>query len=444
MSTQGDRSTDHGRELARWAASGAMALTGRAAAAPLGPPAGLVPKLDAIAELIDVRSAAMGQRVRVDALALLSERAALAGLARQGTISCGGATRLMPAKDGWLAVSLARPDDVELVPAWLQMDDPIGDAWAVVTQTARESTVDDLVDRAVLVGLPVAGLPTTPGEAPCTPALLAPLPVRAIRLADRPGAPAPLAPLPVRAVEVAGRSAAPARALTDMVVVDLGALWAGPLCGSLLAAAGANVVKVESTHRPDGARHGPVAFFDLLNAGKRSLALDLRTSQGRQVLAELISRADVVVEGSRPRALEQFGIHAEEVLRQGRGPTVWASITGHGRFGPGRDRVAFGDDAAVAGGLVSWDGHGPCFCADAVADPTTGLVAAAAVLDALHAGGTWLLDVGMSGVAAHLAGPTLPSTPEVAAAAPRARRPNGAAPALGADNEAVLARSGAR
>ena len=61
-------------------------------------------------------------------------------------------------------------------------------------------------------------------------------------------------------------------------MVELGSLWAAPLCGSLLAAAGADVVKVESIGRPDGARRGPPAFFDLLNGGKRSVALDLRPS----------------------------------------------------------------------------------------------------------------------------------------------------------------------
>ena len=57
---------------------------------------------------------------------------------------------------------------------------------------------------------------------------------------------------------------------------------------------------------------------------------------------------------------------------------------------------------------MAWDGDEPCFCADAVADPTSGLVAAAATLDALATGGRWLLDVSLAGVARHLAGPTLP------------------------------------
>jgi hypothetical protein len=61
-------------------------------------------------------------------------------------------------------------------------------------------------------------------------------------------------------------------------------------------------------------------------------------------------------------------------------PRVWTSITGHGRAGAAGDRVAFGDDAAVAGGLVRWAADTPMFLGDAVADPLTGMVAAAATL----------------------------------------------------------------
>ena len=67
-------------------------------------------------------------------------------------------------------------------------------------------------------------------------------------------------------------------------MIDLSALWAGPLCGDLLAGAGATVVKVESTQRPDGARRGAHAFYDLMNGRKRSVALDLHEPQGVRIL----------------------------------------------------------------------------------------------------------------------------------------------------------------
>ncbi len=129
----------------------------------------------------------------------------------------------------------------------------------------------------------------------------------------------------------------------------------------------------------------------------------------------------MVIEASRPRALEQLGIVAADVVRAG-GPRVWVSITGYGRHDTATGRVAFGDDAAAAGGLVVWADDSPLFCADAVADPLTGLTAAHACLEALAEGGRWLLDVSMAGVASGMAGPTVPTTPGEVVAEPRARR----------------------
>ncbi len=172
-----------------------------------------------------------------------------------------------------------------------------------------------------------------------------------------------------------------------------------------------------------------------MNSGKASVALDLTQPDGRTQLATLLSRSDVVIEASRPRALEQLGIEARHVVSTG--PRVWVSVTGHGRTGAGADRVAFGDDAAVAGGLVLWSEGQPYFCADAVADPCSGLVAAAAVVEAIGTGGRWLIDVAMADVAAHLAGPTLDAGGEdpFEPSRPAIRAP---ARALGADNARVL------
>lgn len=407
--------------MQRWAASGAMALTGRPDA-PLGPPAGLV---DGVARLARVFPG-------LDALALLGERAALMGLWRRGATSCGGSCHLLPAARGWLAVSLPREDDMASVPAWLELDQPpatVPATWAAVADHVAHRDPDELVGRAVLLGLPVSRVGET----------------------DPPGSDAP------GGVARTALGAAPARDLTGLLVVDLSALWAGPLCGDLLAAAGASVVKVESTARPDGARRGPAAFFDLLNARKRSVALDLRNPEGVARLRGLVGRADVVIEASRPRALEQLGIRAAEAVAGG-GPQVWISVTCYGRDGRGTGastrtggadgavtaagRVGFGDDAAAAGGLVvraATDlGTAPLFCADAIADPLSGLTAAGACLDALGEGGRWLLDVSMAQVCAGLTGPTLPAPPGLTVAEPRAREPHGTAPALGADTAAVL------
>ena len=386
-------------ELEAWAASGAMALTGRAAAPPLGPPAGLVTSLRALSVRVDQAARALGAPLEVDVLALLGERAALAGLHRRGATSVGGATRLVETADGWLAISLARPDDVDLVPAWLQLSGPAQDPWLAIEAQARTESTAGLVERGRWLGLPVSGL------------------------GDAAGRRAAVVPREV------GR-AAPTGAASDLLVVELGSLWAAPLCGSLLAAAGATVVKVESVGRPDGARRGPPAFFDLLNCGKQSVALDLARPEGIGALAALLACADVVIEASRPRALEHLGIDAESLTASG--PRAWISITGHGRRAPEREWVAFGDDAAVSGGLVVRDDAGPVFCADAVADPVTGVLAAAAAMEALAAGGRWVLDLALSAAAGALAGPTLPVDRPLEVAEPRARSGAGRGPALGA------------
>jgi len=387
--------------LARWASSGAMALTG-SRDLPLGPPERLVDGVEQLGRVF----------AGLDALALLGERAALMGLWRRGAVSSGGSCHLVPAQNGWVAVSLPRTEDLEAVPAWLELDaepDTAPAAWAAVEAAFANRDPEELLARATLLGLPVAAV----GEAATTPALS-------------------------RVVLGAG----PSRTAAGALVVDLSALWAGPLCGDLLAGAGATVVKVESTTRPDGARRGAPDFFDVLNARKRSVALDFSTADGVSALQRLVARADVVIEASRPRALEQLGIVAADLVgRDGAGPQVWVSITGYGRrAGDGVQRVGFGDDTAAAGGLVSWHDDSPVFCADAAADPLTGLTAANACLDALAEGGRWLLDVSMAGVAAGLAGPTLPVPPSLAVevAEPRARRPLRVSPALGENTAEVM------
>lgn len=347
---------------ALWAVSAVGELTGRRNGPPLVGPLGLLPTVRALARRFESLSAALGERVPVDGPDLLVERARITGHHRQGAVSVGGACRLVRAADGWVAVSLARDEDIAAVPAWLEADLDGADVLGVDAAIGRVA-VANLVERAGWLGIPCGGL----GEA-------------------RQG---------VVPAHQLGTDSSPlfAGALGDLTVVDLSSLWAGPLCGRLLRAAGARVIKVESASRPDGARRGPAAFFELMNGGKESAIVDLRSAAGRDELAALVEQADVVIEASRPRALEQLGIDA--LAFPGR---VWLSITAYGRQQP--MRVGFGDDAAVGGGLVAWDDAGPVFVGDAVADPLTGLMGAVAVLDRLAAGGRWLVDLGLAQAAA--------------------------------------------
>jgi crotonobetainyl-CoA:carnitine CoA-transferase CaiB-like acyl-CoA transferase len=183
-------------------------------------------------------------------------------------------------------------------------------------------------------------------------------------------------------------------------VVDLSSLWAGPLCAHLLGRAGCRVVKVEHPDRLDGARHGDARFWRWLHEGHESLVVDFRARPGRHQLVGLLEEADVIIEASRGRALDQLGLGPSQVSTKP--GAVWVTITGYGRSS---DRVAFGDDAAVAAGLVASDDRGPMFCGDAIGDPVAGLSAAVAVTEALAGGGGVHLDVSMAAAVAATAGP---------------------------------------
>ena len=370
-----------------WAASGGMALTGQPDGWPVASPAPAFALLTAaVAELAAV-TGETGGPVRVDPGELVAGRAALAGFVRRGRVSAGGSTRLLRAADGWCAVSLSRAEDVTAVPAIvgaLGLDGADGApggsaeaAWEVLAGAAVRRPAAAVAGAAQLLGVPAGALP-------------------GVLAGDLPGARAGAEWPPGRASRIAAPSAA-AR-LAGAVVVDLSSMWAGPLCSRLLGLAGADVIKVETPYRPDGARAGDRRFFEWLHAGQRSMALDFRAGAGRDALAALLAAADVVIEASRPRALAQLGLAPELVPH--RDGQVWLSITGHGRGGPAADLVAFGDDAAVAGGLVGWADDGPVFCADAIADPLTGLCGALAVARSVAAGGGELIDLALRDVAA--------------------------------------------
>jgi hypothetical protein len=329
--------------------------------------------------------------VEVDAATVLAGRAAIMNLGPPGRISAGGATRLLPTADGWCAVALPRDDDLAALPALLEVDTVSGGPWQELSSWAATRCSDDVIARTQLLDIAAAAL----GEASAG----------------------------VPTVRPCGVGAGPRRA-DGLLVVDMSSLWAGPLCGQLLVRAGAVVVKVESPNRPDGTRRGEPAFFDWMNSGKFSYAVDF--DAGADALRQLLSVADIVIEGSRQSALRRRRLSAGDLTaRRGR---IWLRISGY-RDQP--DRPAFGDDAAVAGGLVNADDRGPVFRGDAVADPLSGLEAARAIGQSLRRGGGETIDVAMAQVAARYA--ALPPGVAVTSARPAV------APAspLGADNAAV-------
>ncbi len=407
----------------RWANCGAMSLTGRRdgpammCPVPLASCAdGALSALQVIADVPDGELPAGGE--------LLGERAALAGLMRNGRVAPGGACRLLDCADGRIAVSLARPEDWASLPAWLATE--VEPAWEPVAAAVAGKTIDALLERGRLLSLAIA----------------------AERLHDE---------LVDPWFEVDCEHAhATRRARAHPLVVDLSSLWAGPLCTHLLELLGARVVKVESAARPDGARAGNATFFDLLNRGKASVAVDLGSPEGRDLLRRLLAEADIVVEASRPRALAQLGIDAAEYCAAGRAVT-WISLTGHGRGAPQDRWIAFGDDAAVAAGLATVMHRAagdPLFCGDAIADPLAGMHAALAAWWSHRRGGARRISLSLTAAVRNclrFAGPldaqTLRErqvrwTAELGRAqrdarAPVARERRGAARPLGSDTAAV-------
>ena len=333
--------------------------------------------------------------VELDADVIIAGRSGLLSQTPHERISAGGATHLMRSRDGWCALTLSRPDDVDAIPALLETDTVADDPWPDVHRWVAGHHSAEFTDRGRLLGLPVAALGETRAQPPR---------VHALGAATRPRVP------------------------SGLLVADLSAMWAGPLCGQLLAGAGATVVKVESASRPDGARSGPAESFDWMNGEKLSYLVDLDDPPG---LRSLLAAADVVIESSRPAALARRGLGPADIEpRDGR---VWLRITGHGTGSARGTWVAFGDDAAVSGGLVCGSADEPEFCGDAIADPLTGLEAAVAVAQSLAGGGGELIELSMSAVAATYA--ALPRLDETSCSAipPPSKR----ASPLGADNAAV-------
>jgi crotonobetainyl-CoA:carnitine CoA-transferase CaiB-like acyl-CoA transferase len=151
--------------------------------------------------------------------------------------------------------------------------------------------------------------------------------------------------------------------LADVRVLDLTTSIAGPLCAEILAALGADVVKVERPDTGDDGRswgppfwNGESAMFLAVNAGKRSLAVSLADERGREAVLRLADRADVFLQSLRPGRAERLGLGADALCA--RNPRlVYCSIGAYGRVGPLRDEPGYDALMQAAGGLISMTGE---------------------------------------------------------------------------------------
>lgn len=184
--------------------------------------------------------------------------------------------------------------------------------------------------------------------------------------------------------------------LEGVRIVDLTAFWAGPAATHLLAAFGADVVKVESIQRPDGIRYSGGMrtdvddwweygwVFHAMNTNKRSVTLDLGSDEGRRLFKKLAAGADVVIENFSPRVMDQFGLTAD-VLLEVNPKLVVARMPAFGLDGPWRDRVGFAPTMEQIAGLAWVTGlpEAPPVTPRGACDPLAGVHAAFAVLAAL-------------------------------------------------------------
>ncbi len=188
--------------------------------------------------------------------------------------------------------------------------------------------------------------------------------------------------------------------LEGIRVLDLSRVLAGPWATQMLADLGAEVIKVEQPGSGDDTRswgppwheHGTekvAAYFLAANRGKRSVAIDFSSTEGAALVAKMAASADVVVENFKVGGLAKFGLDAAS-LRAANPRLIYASITGFGQNGPYADRAGYDYMIQAMGGLMSLTGlpdgeagGGPMRVGVAVADLSTGLYTANAILAAL-------------------------------------------------------------
>ena len=198
-------------------------------------------------------------------------------------------------------------------------------------------------------------------------------------------------------VPAARATSSPARPLEGVRVLDLTWVWAGPFGSMNLAHLGADVIRVESSVRPDLYRRGPAApegiepslntngMFNQWNQGKRSVGVDLRDPRGIEIVKALVAEVDVVFQNFATGVLERLGL-GYNVLKAINPRVILASVSGYGQTGPYREYMGYGPATGPLSGLASasgFPGEGPEETGVAMPDPTAGITAAYAVTAAL-------------------------------------------------------------
>ena len=179
--------------------------------------------------------------------------------------------------------------------------------------------------------------------------------------------------------------------LDGVRVLELARFQAGPRGGMMLSDLGAEVIKVERIGGEETRRHPPMVrgqsvYFTVYNRGKKSICLDLRSERGKEILAELARKSDIVLENFRPGTIDAMGF-GYEALKALKRDIILVSVSGFGQFGPYRDLPAFDPLGQAMSGLMELTGRPvgqPVGTAFSLVDRTTALHATIGALAALR------------------------------------------------------------
>lgn len=179
-------------------------------------------------------------------------------------------------------------------------------------------------------------------------------------------------------------------ALSGVTVIDLTRVLAGPYCSMMLADMGADVIKVEMPGKGDDSRahypqiNGESAYYMNLNRNKRSMTLNLKSKEGKEILRQLVGKADIILENYRPGVMEKLGLGYEDLKKVNPG-IVYGCVSGFGHYGPYSQRPGYDIIGQAMGGLMSttgWPGGEPTRSGTALSDVMGGISLAVGVLAA--------------------------------------------------------------
>jgi crotonobetainyl-CoA:carnitine CoA-transferase CaiB-like acyl-CoA transferase len=183
-----------------------------------------------------------------------------------------------------------------------------------------------------------------------------------------------------------------ASVLEGIKVLDLTSIYSGPFCTLLLKDLGAEIIKLERREAGDlirndiphteGNEGGP---FIILNRGKKSITVDLKTEKGRNICKELVKKVDVLVENFSPGTMDKLGLGSREMCKLNP-KLIYASISAYGQTGPRRDYPGFDPVAQAMGGMTCVTGFpdNPIRCGVSIADFASGLFTTLAIVSALY------------------------------------------------------------